>query len=40
MGPIEMRLKINELSANVDELQTRNEFLEECLMEMSEIIYA
>lgn len=40
MTPVEMRVKIKELTATVDSLQTRNDFLEECLMEISEVVYA
>lgn len=40
MTPVEMRVKIKELAATVDSLQTRNNFLEECLMEISEVVYA
>lgn len=40
MSPMEMRVKINELTTAVGSLTERNEMLEECLMEMSEIVYA
>lgn len=40
MGAVEMRLKIKELSTTVKDLTERNEFLEECLMEISEVVYA
>lgn len=40
MGQTEMRLKIQELTATVDSLTEKNEFLESCLMEMSELVYA
>lgn len=40
MTPVEMRVKIKELTATIDNLTTRNEFLEECLMEISEVVYA
>ena len=40
MTPVEMRLRIKELTTTVDTLTEKNEFLEECLMEMSEVIYA
>lgn len=40
MTPTEMRVKIKELTATVDKLESRNDFLEECLMEISEVVYA
>lgn len=40
MTPTEMRQRITELTATVDDLTQRNEMLEECLLELSEIVYA
>jgi vacuolar-type H+-ATPase subunit I/STV1 len=40
MTPAEAAAKIKELTATVDELTSKNEMLEECLLDMSEIVYA
>lgn len=40
MTAAEMRERIKELTATVDDLKTTNSMLEECLLEMSEIVYA
>lgn len=40
MTPVEMRQKIKELTATVEELTDHNAMLEECLLEMSAIVYA
>ncbi len=40
MTPVEMRAKITELTANVEALTEQNAMLEECLLEMSALVYA
>ena len=40
MTPTEMRQRITELTATVEDLSQHNEMLEECLLELSEIVYA
>ncbi|MBQ9229093.1 MAG: hypothetical protein IJ680_03510 [Paludibacteraceae bacterium] len=40
MTPTEMRQRITELTATVEDLTQHNEMLEECLLELSEIVYA
>lgn len=40
MSPTEMRLRINELTATVEALTAEKDMLMECVLEMSEVIYA
>lgn len=40
MSPTDMRLKIKELTETVETLAQKNAMLEECLLEMSEVVYA